>query len=47
MPGDSDPMLNLDDRDLVTLAEVSGFRRVRLTLALVGRGIVGREVCFV
>jgi arsenite methyltransferase len=31
-PRDRDPMLNFDDRDLVTLAEGSGFERVRLTL---------------
>ena len=31
-PRDSDPMLNFDDRDLVELAESTGFERVNLTL---------------
>jgi ubiquinone/menaquinone biosynthesis C-methylase UbiE len=31
-PGDRDPMLNFDDRDLVDLAESAGFNRVSLTL---------------
>jgi ubiquinone/menaquinone biosynthesis C-methylase UbiE len=31
-PRETDPMLNFDDRDLVELAELAGFERVRLTL---------------
>ena len=31
-PRDTDPMLNFDDRDLVDLAERTGFERVHLTL---------------
>jgi ubiquinone/menaquinone biosynthesis C-methylase UbiE len=33
-PRNSDPMLNFDDRDLVELAERTGFERVRLTLEI-------------